>query len=155
MKSNKSLSPDFSGISALVIDDEEESRHIMTDFLHEIGMTDVIEHKSATDALSYLKEHTDWRGIILCDWNMPGMTGAELHAHIKKNNQNIPFVIVTGRQDEESVIHARDNGIYAYLLKPFSLAELERKLAKVSTNHHDFLFVPPQLKTSESPAASH
>lgn len=140
MKNNMSDLSAFTGAPALVIDDDSASRELLIDLLHELGFKDITEKKSGPDAIAFLNENKHWRGIVLSDWNMPNMTGAELYAHLKKNNPEIPFIIVTGRNDEETVIHAKDNGIYAYILKPFSLAELERKVTKVSSNHSSFLF---------------
>ena len=139
MKSNESDLSVFTGAPALVIDDDSASRELLIDMLHELGFKDITEKKSGTDAVKFLDETPDWRGIILCDWNMPNMTGAELHAHVRQNNPDVPFIMVTARNDEGSVIQAKDNGIYAYIIKPFSLAELERKVARVTSNHSQFL----------------
>ena len=103
--------------------------------------------KNGDEAIKFFDNNEDWRGIILCDWNMPNMTGAEFYTHVRKHKPDIPFIMVTGRNDEKSVTHAKDNGIYAYILKPFSLAELERKIVKVSLNHSDFLFTPLTTET--------
>ncbi len=129
----------FNGTPALVIDDDSASRTILIDMLHELGFTNITELNGATEAVQFFDDHPHWRGIILCDWNMPTMTGTEFHTHVKKNHPDIPFIMVTGRNDEESIIHAKDKGIYAYILKPFSLAELERKITKVTATHSDFL----------------
>lgn len=140
VKNNTSDLSAFTGAPALVIDDDSASRELLIDLLHELGFKDITEKKNGADAIEFLNQHKNWRGIILSDWNMPNMTGAELYTHVKKDNPEIPFIMVTARNDEESVIHAKDNGIYAYILKPFSLAELERKVTKVSINHSTFLF---------------
>lgn len=152
MKSNLSALSGFTGTPALVIDDDSSSRQLLTDMLYELGFKDVTEKKSGADAVTFLNEHKDWRGIILCDWNMPNMNGAELYAHVKQNTPDLPFIMVTGRNDRESVIHAKDSGIYAYIVKPFSIAELERKLTKVLTTHSHFLFTP--IETDLAQAAS-
>ena len=140
MKNNSSDLAALVGAPALVIDDDSASRNLLINLLHELGFKNITEKNSGSDGLKFLDENKNWRGIILCDWNMPNMTGAELYDHVKKNTPDVPFIMVTGRSDKESIIHAKDNGIYAYILKPFSLAELERKVIKVSANHSDFLF---------------
>ena len=141
----------FIGAPALVIDDDRPSREILSDLLYELGFKNVVEAPSGEDALHYLNKHPEWRGIILCDWNMPNMTGAELYAHVKKNNPDVPFIMVTGRNDEDSVIYAKDSGIYAYILKPFSLQELGRKVAKVSLNHATYLKPPNDQEQTPLP----
>lgn len=150
MKSNISDLSAFTGAPALVIDDDSASRELLIDMLHELGFKNIVEKKSGVDAVKFLNDHQEWRGIILCDWNMPNMTGAELYDHVKKNNPDVPFIMVTARNDEGSVIHAKDSGIYAYILKPFSLTELERKVLKVSSNHSQFLFT--SIETDPSSA---
>lgn len=144
MKNNVSDLSAYLGAPALVIDDDGASRSLLVDLLHELGFKNVTEKKSGHEALKFLNTNKGWRGIILCDWNMPHMTGAELYDRVKRSNPDTPFIMVTGRNDEQSVIYAKDNGIYAYILKPFSLAELERKVAKVSLNHSGFLFTKPE-----------
>lgn len=147
MKKNESDLSAFKDAPALVLDDDSASRAILIDFLHELGFKDITEMKSCDDALQFFEDHKDWRGIILCDWNMPNMSGTEFYTHVKKDKPDIPFIMVTGRNDEESVIHAKDNGIYAYILKPFSLNELERKIVTVSLKHSSFLFTPLASET--------
>lgn len=142
----------YKNTPALVIDDDSSSRDILSDLLYEIGFKSVVEAPSAEDALTYLRNNKDWRGIILCDWNMPNMTGAQLYDHIKKTHPDIPFIMVTGRNDEESILYAKDSGIYAYILKPFSLHELQRKVAKITVDHSDFLKPPPPSDTKSSTA---
>lgn len=152
MKSNETDLSAFTSAPALVIDDDGASLELLTDLLHELGFKNITTKKNGADAIKFLHQEKDWRGIILCDWNMPNMSGAELYLHVKKNTPDIPFIMVTGRNDEDSVLHAKDSGIYAYILKPFSLAELERKVLKVSTNHSSFLFTAIE---PENPASAY
>lgn len=139
----------FADSPALVVDDESASREILIDLLKELGFSSIIEKSSGHDALNFLEKNPQWRGLVLSDWNMPEMSGAELYLRIKNEHPDIPFIIVTGRNDEQSVMFAKDSGIYAYILKPFSVEELERKIIKVSLKHTAFLF-NPEPSTSDS-----
>ena len=129
----------YAGSSALVIDDDSASRDIAVQLLTILGLTDIVEKASGKDAIAYLNANPNWRGIILCDWNMAEMTGTDVYDLVKQNNPDTPFIMITGRNDEDSVQFAKDSGIYAYLLKPYSIIELERKISKVATNHAQFL----------------
>jgi DNA-binding response OmpR family regulator len=40
----------------------------------------------------------------------------------------MPFLMITGRGDKESVIEAKGSGVSAYIRKPFSALQLEAKL---------------------------
>ncbi len=71
--------------------------------------------------------------LILCDWEMPEMSGIELlgwcraQASLKK----VPFVMVTSRSDKENVIQAIQAGVTDYLGKPFTNEQLVNKVRKV------------------------
>jgi len=151
MKTNTPELSAYVDSPALVIDDDSASREIMSEFLKELGFKEIIQKSNGEDAIKFIEENKNWRGIVLSDWNMPKMSGADLYAHIKINHPDIPFIIVTGRNDEASVLFARDTGIYAYIIKPYSIEELEKKVTKVSMNHAQYLYtLPPDLSHIES-----
>lgn len=151
MKSNTAELSAYVDSPALVIDDDSASREIMIDLLKELGFSEIIEKSNGEDAMKFIDSNKNWRGIVLSDWNMPKMSGADLYAQVKTKHPNIPFIIVTGRNDEESVMYAKDTGIYAYIVKPYSLAELEKKVNKVSMKHAEYLYDPTVLTVTKSP----
>ena len=129
----------LSGLSVLLIEDDGVMRELLADFLKELGVTDIHPMSNAVDGLKFIDDNPTWRGVILCDWNMPRMSGATFYKQIQNTRHDIPFIMVTGRNDEDSVMMAKDSGIYAYLLKPVSIEELERKISKVAHNHEAYL----------------
>ncbi len=131
--------PTFGWLSVLLIEDDYASREVLTFFLEELGIKDIQTKSNAVDALKFMDENRDWRGVILCDWNMPRMSGAAFYRQVKSTHPDIPFIMITGRNDEDSILFAKDSGIYAYILKPASLEEMARKLEKVTCNHANFL----------------
>lgn len=70
--------------------------------------------------------------LILCDWEMPEMSGLELlhwarqHEHYAK----VPFIMITSRGDKGHVIEAVKEGVSDYLTKPFSGEQLVQKVLK-------------------------
>lgn len=129
----------LSELSVLLIEDDGGVRELLADFLREIGITEIHQMSNAMDGLRFIDDNPTWRGVILCDWNMPRMSGATFYKQIQNTHRDIPFIMVTGRNDEDSVMIAKDSGIYAYLLKPVSIEELERKINKVASNHVSYL----------------
>ncbi|MEK7801056.1 MAG: response regulator [Pseudomonadota bacterium] len=129
-------------LKVLLIEDDAATRDILSFFLKELGVTDVTEFSNAVEALQYVKMNPHWRGVVICDWNMPKMSGAAFYREIKRMYPDIPFIMVTGRNDEDSVHFAKDHGVYAYLLKPVALEELARKVSRVADEHSRFLALP-------------
>jgi two-component system chemotaxis response regulator CheY len=68
--------------------------------------------------------------LILCDWNMPNMTGIDFVKAIRGSGQksNIPIVMVTTEGGEAKIEEAKNSGANGYLTKPFTPDQLRSKL---------------------------
>jgi two-component system chemotaxis response regulator CheY len=66
--------------------------------------------------------------LILCDWNMPVMSGMEFFRALREKGNVTPFLMITGRSDHNSIMEARSTGVEGYLRKPFSSKQIETRL---------------------------
>lgn len=123
---------DFSGLKILIIDDQEDARAMVKQMLLDIGVTQIFEASDGREGMQFMDIADDFVDIILCDWNMPGLNGLSLLQQLRSVDPDMPFLMVTGRGDMNSVAQAKGAGVSAYLLKPFSLLDLEAKLRIVS-----------------------
>jgi len=62
--------------------------------------------------------------LLLLDLMLPGFSGMELLTRIRKAGQHTPVLVVTARDDKESVVALLNAGADDYLTKPFDLGEL-------------------------------
>ena len=62
----------------------------------------------------------DGNAVPTGDWNLPHVSGLELLRQIRASDPDLPFLMVTGASDRESVIVAKENGVTGYLAKPYS-----------------------------------
>lgn len=71
--------------------------------------------------------------LILCDWEMPEMSGLELLQWMRQQPQyeKVPFIMITSRGDKDHVVEAVREGVSEYLGKPFSPDGLSKKIIKV------------------------
>jgi CheY-like chemotaxis protein len=71
--------------------------------------------------------------LVLCDWEMPEMSGLELLQWMRQQPQykSTPFIMITSRGDKDHVIKAVKEGVSEYLGKPFSPEGLSKKIIKV------------------------
>ncbi|MFT6916044.1 MAG: DNA-binding response OmpR family regulator [Motiliproteus sp.] len=84
--------------------------------------------------------------LILCDWEMPEMSGIELLQWIRQQHRStVPFVMVTSRGDKANVIQAIQAGVSDYIGKPFSSEALQAKVIKVLSKP---LAAPPPASDS-------
>ncbi|MCM8776499.1 MAG: response regulator [Candidatus Omnitrophica bacterium] len=112
----------------LVVDDEEDVRLFLQDFLMERDMV-VFSAGSGEEALEIMsREKPD---IVLLDIMMPGMDGLELLSKIKQLYPKTSVIMITALNDEVKVHKAKKLGAQNYILKPFSLGYLEKELTKL------------------------
>lgn len=116
----------------LLVDDEKFARSMAKDMVKEMGITQVFEAENGKVALEFLDDAADFVDIIMCDWNMPTMTGVEFLRQVRSVYPDMPFLMVTGRGDVESIMEAKKSGVTAYVKKPFSAVQLEAKLRIVA-----------------------
>lgn len=63
--------------------------------------------------------------LFLLDWEVPGMSGADVLVWIRGNlAEQVPVVFVTARQREEDIVHALSSGADDYMVKPLRRLEL-------------------------------
>jgi two-component system chemotaxis response regulator CheY len=71
--------------------------------------------------------------LVVTDWNMPEMNGAELVQVLRSlpQYQEVPIVMVTTRGMQEDVITAMKLGVNGYIIKPFTPEILGEKIKSV------------------------
>lgn len=122
---------DLSQIKILLIEDQLETRMALRNMLVELGVNQIFESKNGREGKDLMDIDPTMVDLIICDWNMPEMTGIELLQYIRPSFTNMPFLMITGRNDIESVIEAKESGVNGYIKKPFSLNELENKILSI------------------------
>lgn len=122
-------------LKVLLVEDQAEARAMVRNMLSEFGITQIFDSSNGKDALDFIDNAFDFVDIVICDWNMPKMTGVELLRQIRSVDPEMPFLMVTGRGDMESVVEAKSSGVTGYIRKPFSLQQLEAKLRIILSRH--------------------
>lgn len=119
-------------LSVLVVDDEGSVTRLIRMMLTDLGVAQVFTAKDGREALDFLGDFDDMIDVIICDWNMPRVSGLNLLQQIRTVDPDVPFLMLTGRADADSVKAARDVGVSGYMLKPFSAEQLHAKLTTVA-----------------------
>ncbi|MDR5612369.1 MAG: phosphate regulon transcriptional regulator PhoB [Arsenophonus sp.] len=107
----------------LVVEDEIAIREMVCFVLEQNGFQ-TIEADDYDSAIAQLIE--PYPALILLDWMIPGGSGIQLIAHIKRDQliRNIPIMMLTARGEEEDRVRGLEIGADDYLTKPFSPKEL-------------------------------
>lgn len=122
--------------TVLIVDDNEEMvqflSHNFEENYHVLTACDGIE---ALDCILRMqeaegknkKDATSFVSVIISDWMMPRMDGAELCRRIRQNPaiSHIPFVMLTAKTDNSAKAESMEVGADAYIEKPFSVSYLQ------------------------------
>lgn len=103
-----------------MIDDEAIVRRVLAEFLERQGY-DVLAAANAEEALALLDETL---ALVISDIQMPGSSGLQLLEAIRDRRPNLPVILCTGAPSGSALLGAAAGGAEAYLVKPFSQAEL-------------------------------
>jgi PAS domain S-box-containing protein len=117
----------------LLVDDEESLLVIEQRMLERLGYS-VLAKTSSIDALETFRGQPNQFDLVITDYTMPNMTGANLAREIVQIRADMPIVLCTGFSEQISEEKAKDLGITEFVLKPFELRTLaeaiHRALAK-------------------------
>ncbi|MBF0375780.1 MAG: response regulator [Alphaproteobacteria bacterium] len=117
-------------IRVLVIDDQAFVRRIVTMLLRQAGFQDIAEAKdgaSGLEAVGIFRPH-----LVICDIEMQPVDGLEFLQTLRGGALPLPKVIfLTSHGESEMVVKARDLGVDAFVLKPVTGPQLERRIDHV------------------------
>lgn len=112
----------------LVVDDEVGAAHSLSDFLQELGYLVYTAYNGEEALHLYDSDPTD---LVITDWRMPVMGGAQLVAHLRERSTDLPIIIMTGQGGGEGGDTVPD-GVAEVWKKPLSLTEVAQRLQTVS-----------------------
>ena len=115
----------------LIVDDFSTMRRIVRNLLKESGYAEADEAEDGVAALHKLRNGNF--DFVVSDINMPNMNGFQLLAEIKKDEKlkHIPVLMVTAEARKEDIVMAAQQGAAGYIVKPFTKATLEDKVAHI------------------------
>jgi DNA-binding NtrC family response regulator len=111
----------------LVVDDEENARHIITSFLAPKGY-EVIGAATLAEARQQISRGT--ADIILLDVQLPDGYGPSLLEETSRLALRPPIILITAYGDIDMAVDAMKNGAHDFLQKPIQLARLEQSILR-------------------------
>jgi two-component system, chemotaxis family, chemotaxis protein CheY len=120
--------PDYSAKSIVIIDDSRILRARLNEVCVEMGIGKVYEAGNGRAGLEVLAEFRV--DLVICDWQMPEMSGAQLVALMKKSDKlrSIPIILISSLADKGKVLELLLQGVTAYIVKPFEDAKIKEKI---------------------------
>ena len=119
--------------SVIFVDDDPHIRQAIaqTLTLEDLSIACFEDARSGLESISQ-----DYEGVVLCDYNMPGMDGLEMLDRIRAMDETIPVIILTGQGDISTAVTAMQQGAYDFIEKPFDHDELLELLRHALEKRH-------------------
>lgn len=117
-------------ISVLLVDDNRELLATVSDALRKSYTVYTAANAAEAIEMLELKDNID---VIISDFMMPGMSGAELCRKVKDDQRfgHIPFIILTAKTDTEAKVEGMACGADVYIEKPFAIRQLTLQIANI------------------------
>ena len=114
----------------IIVDDDTDDHFIFTEIAERLDLQNEIKFfKNGNEVLAYLRTTTDKPFIILCDINMPHISGLELRKTINEEEylrrKSIPFVFFSTAANKQQVRTAYDLTVQGFFLKEQTFIETE------------------------------
>ncbi len=115
-------------MKVLVVEDDEMILRTLEFRLKKDGYT-ISVARNGKEALEKLKH--DSFNLVLTDLMLPFVTGMEVLSHIKSNYPNLPVIVLSGADEEGTIMDAFKLGADDFIAKPFSPGELTLRVKRL------------------------
>jgi len=124
------MPPEKKRRKVLLVDDEAGFAELLRDLL-ELDNYEVVTAEDGQEGLEKLK--TFLPDVIISDVVMPRMSGFELFKQVKASPETagLPFLFITGFQDERVLSEARKIGVFGILRKPIDIEQIENRIKEI------------------------
>ena len=113
--------PMLKEITVVLAEDEKALAKLMKNAIAEYFHNFIVVHNGEDALNAYKKYQPD---IIITDILMPKLNGLELSKELRKENEEIPIIILSAHSDTKQLLEAIDYKITKYFIKPFDPDEL-------------------------------
>jgi nitrogen-specific signal transduction histidine kinase/CheY-like chemotaxis protein len=118
--------------TVLVVDDDEGVRELVAETLQRAGLT-VLLAGDGREAVELFRRQADEIQVVVLDRTMPNIDGEEAFDEIRRIRPDARIILVSGYSEERAAWHCIDQGLDAFLQKPFepmALLEHVRRILK-------------------------
>src|SRR5690348_13963292 len=131
---DKEISILVQSLSVLVVDDNQYMRKMVRNLLVNCGIKEIYEAADGVAALDAIR--TMAPDVVILDWEMPLLNGAELVRIVRSPGvfpmPDIPIIMLSGYGERWRVLEAARLGVNEYLIKPVSAKAIYDRLVSIT-----------------------
>jgi EAL domain-containing protein (putative c-di-GMP-specific phosphodiesterase class I) len=118
----------------LVVDDDYALRKVCARVLGNEGW-EVVVVDGGQAAIDKVRNEANPFDCVVSDVHMPGIDGFALIAEIRRHDDDLPVLLMTGDPSLDGAVRAIDNGAVSYVSKPFDNEVLAASVARAARRH--------------------
>lgn len=107
-------------MKVLIVDDSKAMRMIVVRTLRQAGYGAAEVREAVNGAEGLIAIRADMPDLVLCDWNMPEMSGIDLLVRLNADGVKVRFGFVTSEGTDMMRERARQEGALFLIAKPFT-----------------------------------
>jgi CheY-like chemotaxis protein len=123
----------FGSTTVLIIEDDDFARQVIGRLLDNLGVAEVIDVASGAEAFEHLGDDELSIDLIICDIEMPAMTGWEFVHNLRVGEvpryRDVPILMLTAADTPKNVRRGKYTKVEAFLVKPPELEILRSQMS--------------------------
>ena len=117
----------------LVIDDNKELINMIKEYFKSHADIEVaLEAYDGVEGLNLIEKKDDSYDVIILDLIMPNKDGMSVLEYMKNKNMDKKVIVLTSYNTPDVIRRVSELGVNYYILKPFELADLEKRVIEIS-----------------------
>lgn len=117
----------------LVIDDNKELVNMIKEYFSKHASIEVaMEAHDGVEGLNLIEKQSDKYDVIVLDLIMPNKDGISVLEYMKKKHLDRKVIVLTSYNTAEIIRRVSELGVNYYILKPFELVDLEKRVLELS-----------------------
>ncbi|ADL00588.1 response regulator [Brevundimonas subvibrioides] len=156
----------------LIADPNMASARLLLDIMKSLGAREVVTESDENRVMDHAREMEP--GLIFTERSGARLDGEQLARRIRRSNlacRRAPIIMMTADATASSIKGARDSGIHEFLRKPFTSADLFKRVENVALKPRDWIeavgyvgpdrrrfnsgeYAGPQKRTADKPATA-
>ena len=120
----------------LVIDDNKQLVNMIKEYFNKHASIEVVlEAYDGVEGLNLIEKQSDKYDVIILDLIMPNKDGISVLEYMKKKNIERKIIVLTSYNTSEVIRRVSELGVNYYILKPFELSDLEKRILELSDDN--------------------
>jgi len=125
----------MSAIDVLIIDDDEITLTLLKHIVEDLVTGQIFVFSNSIKAKAFIQSREAASvGLVICDWQMPSVSGIHILETFRDKNTSCPFLMITANPTKDLVINAMRLGVTDFIVKPIISDELTQKISLILAN---------------------